>query len=328
LLVLFSAALGPAKAAGEDRFLTNLALLDALATEAVEQVLDSLGVAAGDSVNVLASGYNEGNGFIADAFARSLARRGCSVRMLAGVPETSQETAETGSGAKAPAQPDTLPDDDEEAEGQTDEPEEQEEHEGEDELDELGTDLFDQDSFAEDSTAVSDSTLFGAVEDTVATEDGAADEGPEDEPEDKQEDEPEEEAEPEEAPPEPQQVAAGRIYPPGTTLEFQVLEFGVTYPRVKRRFLVLGTASIQRLAGVYVQAKRIEGSDGEIVRVASGQSHLQDRLSGRSRILAEGAGYPFEEPTVPPGQIGKLAEPLVVLGIVGSLVYLFYQNQN
>ena len=78
LVVLLLGALAPTRAADEDRFLTNLALLDVLADEAVEQILDSLGVVAGDSIAVLADGYNEGNDFMADAFARSLARRGCS----------------------------------------------------------------------------------------------------------------------------------------------------------------------------------------------------------------------------------------------------------
>jgi hypothetical protein len=65
-----------------------------------------------------------------------------------------------------------------------------------------------------------------------------------------------------------------------------------------------------------------------ILRVANGQSHRQDELSARSRIIAEGASYPFTKPTLPAGQIGKLAEPVIVMGIIGSLVYLFYQNQN
>lgn len=320
LFVLFLGAFAPTKAADEDPFLTNLALLDVLAADAVEQVLDSLGVAPGDSIHVLADGYSEGNGFVADALVRGLTRRGCSVRMLAEASAALAESADEPAGG-APAETDSLPagSDDEEKEQQV-EAEEQTEQGEEDQQDDLEADLFDQELFADDSTSVSDSTLWGTPEDTLAADGGRA----------AQETavEPKKAAPPQKTAPAPQPVAAGRIYPPGTILEFQVLEFGVTYPQIRRRFLFLGTASIDRLAGVYVQARRIEGPGGEIVEVASGQSHHQDRLSGRSRVLAEGAGYPFTAPTVPPGQIGKLAEPIVVVGIIASLVYLFYQNQN
>jgi hypothetical protein len=244
--------------------------------------------------------------------------------MLSDVTPTPQEAAGAPGGGTEAAGADSVADasgDEDEGEGgQPDEEEDDQPGEEEDDQpDELDSDLFGEDPFAEDdTTSVSDSTLWGMPEDTLAADDGA----PDDEAEEGQDGQPEGQA------PTQQLVGAGRVYPPGTILEFQILEFGVMYPHVKRRLLVLGTASIGRLAGVYLQVRQIEGPGGEIVQVASGRSHHQDRLSGRSRILAEGATYPFTKPELPPGRIGKLAEPIVVMGIVGSLVYLFYQNQN
>jgi len=97
---------------------------------------------------------------------------------------------------------------------------------------------------------------------------------------------------------------------------------------VKRRFVLFGAPSVQRLAGVYLQGTRLQGPEGQVLSVAKGESHMQDRLSGRARTIAEGASYPFTKPTIPPGNLGKLLEPVAVLGVVSSLVYLFYQNQH
>jgi hypothetical protein len=132
-----------------------------------------------------------------------------------------------------------------------------------------------------------------------------------------------------EAPPAtPVPAPTWKLYPDGTVLEFRILEFGVNYPSIKRHLFFFGDASVRRLAGVYIEASRIEGPDGRIIDVASGQGHSNDRLSGHARMLAEGANYPFSKPTIPPSNLGKLIEPVLVLGIVSSLVYLFYQNQH
>jgi hypothetical protein len=102
----------------------------------------------------------------------------------------------------------------------------------------------------------------------------------------------------------------------------------VTYPSHKRKFGIFGDPTVRRLGGVYIQASKIEGPAGTILGTYNGQSHYEDRLSARSRALAEGASYPFAKPSVPPSGASKVVEPLVVVAIVCSLVYLFYQNQN
>ena len=111
-------------------------------------------------------------------------------------------------------------------------------------------------------------------------------------------------------------------------LEYRILEFGVTYPILKRRFLLFGDASVRRLGGLYITASRIQGPDGTILKVAKAQSHQEDYLSSRARVRSEGASYPFTKPVVPPANVGRYFEPVAVVGIITSLVYLFYQNQN
>lgn len=79
---LLVALTGPSEArGGGEGFSTNLALLDRLSNEAVGAVLDSLAFRDGDTVTVITEGGNEGDGFIAGAFARELTRRGAVVHM-------------------------------------------------------------------------------------------------------------------------------------------------------------------------------------------------------------------------------------------------------
>jgi hypothetical protein len=189
------------------------------------------------------------------------------------------------------------------------------------------------DPFAPDTTAADPDSLFWADADSVDTEDSFAEQqaepsGEEVEPGLQSPPQDQEPSEPVEESPVTPAPAPTEAYPEGAILEFRILEFGVSYPTVKRPFLMLGRSSVHRLGGVYLQGSHILGPEGTILEVASGQSHRQDRLSGSTRSLAEGATYPFQRPEIPPSRLGRYVEPVVVVGIIGSLVYLFYQNQN
>jgi hypothetical protein len=116
-------------------------------------------------------------------------------------------------------------------------------------------------------------------------------------------------------------------YPDGVTLDLQLLEFGVQYSEVGRRFLV-GSVSFTRVAGVYAQVSVLDGPHGELRDVLTAQRHHWDRVAGRQRVLAEGVAYPYSRPELNAPGLGNYVEPAVVVGIVGSLIYLFYANQN
>lgn len=315
----FFLAVGPARAGKEDAgFLTNIGLMDELTRQAVEALLDSLAFPVGDTVSIVQSGGGEGDAFVAEAIARSLARRGCVAHlteMPAAVPVQ-----------EAPQQPVSPPPVKEEPE-----------------LPRFGG-LF-PDSI---SQGRADSIAQGLIDTTRSSFDQGFAQGAVGTAEDQTKvDQPPPAGQPPagtgEAAPSPptgagasgapeagvtRPVPVRRIYPAGSVLEFRLLEFGVTYPSVKRRLFVFGKGSVHRLAGVYVQASRIEGPGGRVIDVASGQAHWHDQLGSGSRALAEGAAYPFLKPTTPPSSLARIVEPIAVLGIVSSLVYLFYQNQN
>jgi hypothetical protein len=284
---LIGALAGPAVGKDGEGFPTNLALLDRLSSEAVGAVLDSLGFRQGDTITVVTEGGNEGDGFIAGAFARELARRGAAVHMTVDLAPAPPPAA-----PQAPAAPDQEP------------PEE--------EIPQLPL----LPGAAGDTAAVNADSLRNSMPpDTTEASKQA-------------EPEPESPAAPSRPAGSPGPTVARKAYPDGLVLEFRVLEFGVSYPGVKRRYRLFGAPTVTRLGGVYVQASRIVGPEGTVLSIASGQSHYEDRLSSKARRLAEGANYPFTKPTIPPGSLGRVVEPIAVIGIVSSLVYLFYQNQN
>lgn len=292
----------PAGAGPEgEGFLTNLALLDRLSMQAVSVAVDSLRFQPGDTVVVMTEGGNEGDGFIAGAFARELTRRGIAVHM----------TIET---QPAAAPPPSIP--------VTPPPQHVQ-----------GTIPPSFMGSPEDTTQVqADSLKARAAADSarVASQQSGDESAPEEGSEDS--------GSPASSMPAPATAAPAastsaskvvrKVYPAGMVLEFRTLEFGVNYPAVKRRFKLFGSATVTRLGGVYVQASRVIGPDGTVVGMANGQSYYQDRLSSKARRLAEGATYPFTKPGFPPSNFGRVVEPIAVLGIVSSLVYLFYQNQN
>jgi hypothetical protein len=120
---------------------------------------------------------------------------------------------------------------------------------------------------------------------------------------------------------------AFRTLPAGEVLDLRLVEFGVSYSDVGRKML-FGPLRFTRVGGVYIQVTSLKGPEGELRQVLSAERHRIDRLSGSQRSLAEGASYPFNLPVLKSPGLGRYIEPTVVVGIVSSLVYLFYANQS
>jgi hypothetical protein len=212
VVVLLLGTVTPNEASEGQRFLTNLALLDQLVNEAVEQALDSLGVAEGDSLAILADGYNEGNVLAADAFARSLARRGCAVRILGEVAPAEASGDTTAAGAKGGDNgggtegSGSGQGDDEDKDDDSDTQQDQETSDSGGEF---------TDPFAADSSSVSDSTSWGAPIDSTEVA------------EEESQEKPAGEAEPDTTeapvPAVPEVVPSGRVYPSGRVIEFHLV---------------------------------------------------------------------------------------------------------
>ncbi len=305
-------AVGATGGQTDQGFSTNLGLLSRLAEEAVSSLLDSLDVRPGEKITVVSAVFHEGNDFIAAAACEGSRPAGSRGAYRERVRRSRPRRPPPG--LRRPARPRSIP--------RASPPPPRRTAPAP-----LPTTL--KTRFASDSTAVfpgstqvSDSLKAEAVaaKDSSATESApviehgiATQAAP---------------AAAQVAPAVAQTAPTVKPYPEGTVLEYRVLEFGVTYPVLKRRFFLFGDASVRRLGGVYLSASRIRGPEGTILKLVEAQSHKEDYLSSRARLRAEGASYPFTKPVVPPANVGKYFEPVAVAGIVTSLVYLFYQNQH
>ncbi len=113
----------------------------------------------------------------------------------------------------------------------------------------------------------------------------------------------------------------------GLVLSFRVVEFGVTYHDQWRQGF-LGQRVVERLAAVDLNCRLVSGDAKNIIWVGNGRSERLDIVPKSKLDLLEGRAYPFTRPSLPPQSLSRIVEPVLVLGIVAGLVFLFYSNQN
>jgi len=300
----------PAAAPVRDGLYSNLGLLDRLTREAVRDLADSLRLDRDKEVTILSTTWHEANWFVGSLLAETLAERNYRVRVAGwgsaadtargaapapaqggGTPPPAggEAPAPAGAGAGQSSYGGTADDDDE------DRP--------------VGTGAL------EDTTGAYADSVLKAQEDPLW---GSPSEEPE----------PPVVAAP--GTPQPRATAAAvgpGSYPEGQVLDLRIVEFGVHYPDGGRK-LLFGPMRFTRVGGVFLQVSTLQGPAGDFRQMTSAERHEVDRLTGSQRALVEGASYPFNPPVLKTPSLGRYIEPTVVVAIVGSLVYLFYANQN
>ncbi|NIM19482.1 MAG: hypothetical protein GTO51_03775 [Candidatus Latescibacteria bacterium] len=137
-----------------------------------------------------------------------------------------------------------------------------------------------------------------------------------------------------------------KTYPPGTNisadsagldsprlgtkameLEFQALEFSLTYPKVFRSYLI-GGKKIKRRAEVKIFAKLLDTAEQSVAWVGEASRDYNDQFPYGLRPAVEKGLFAFTKPPVEPTRWGRIIEPVVVSGIIVGLVYLFFSNQS
>jgi hypothetical protein len=326
---------GPPTSQAPERsgFYSNLGLLDTISREAVNVIADSLALPPGSAVTLYASTPHDANWFVGTVFGEILAERGYKVRILDWGPSQARgdSTNESPPPSPAPVQPKRP------RQGGEQNPQGQGAPQtGSDAVrDSTKDDNRDGD---EDGTTPADTTASNP--DSARADADSVRVGPEGEPPDEtspsekgQGGEPsafsQEQPTGSAATPAPGQApaAALRALPAGEVLDLRVVEFGVSYADVGRK-LFFGPLRFTRVGGVYIQVSSLGEPKGELRQVLSAERHRVDRLSSSQLTMAEGASYPFRIPELKVPGLGRYIEPTVVVGIVSSLVYLFYANQS
>jgi TonB family protein len=110
-----------------------------------------------------------------------------------------------------------------------------------------------------------------------------------------------------------------------TVLMFRVSEMEMRYPDVGRR-LWIGPKRVERFARMRLDLRLQRGSD--VIWSESAEHYAADRVPYGALRYLESAQYSFAKPEIAPGGASRFVEPLVVAGVIGGLVLLFYANQT
>lgn len=110
-------------------------------------------------------------------------------------------------------------------------------------------------------------------------------------------------------------------------LEYWVLDFDLSYPKIYRPYLI-GGKKVKRSADVKLLAKLLDPADDSVVWIGEASRSYKDGFSYKFLSEVETGIYAFAKPPQSTTKWGKLVEPVAVGGILIGLIYLFFSNQN
>jgi len=123
--------------------------------------------------------------------------------------------------------------------------------------------------------------------------------------------------------PAPPDEAAGR---PKYRVTYRIVSCETTYPRVWREWVV-GSRKVERRTRVDVYFQLSDGS-GAVVWAGGVERERREVVPGSRVAELATPGQSFTAPEVAAGGWDKILEPIVVAGIVGGLIYLFYTSRS
>jgi hypothetical protein len=114
---------------------------------------------------------------------------------------------------------------------------------------------------------------------------------------------------------------------PGPLLFYRVNDFSFRYADIFRR-MVIGPKRVRRLARTDLHL-RLSDPGGQTIVWSQNVSHSAVDVVPYGDVDAlETTTYAWGHPERRPSTLSRLYEPLIVAGIVGGLVFLFYSNQS
>jgi hypothetical protein len=116
---------------------------------------------------------------------------------------------------------------------------------------------------------------------------------------------------------------SGRVH----VMEIRVMDLSIRYGPVHRSWF-LGKRKVDRMATVEVSAVLLS-TDGSVAFSERLSGELIDELSYGEvdQVSGTGATDSWLTPEVPESEGGGVLEPIIVTGVVASLIYLFYSSR-
>ena len=107
---------------------------------------------------------------------------------------------------------------------------------------------------------------------------------------------------------------------------YRIVSCEVTYPRSWREWLV-GAKRVERRSAVDIHFQLLDESRA-IIWAGSENRERRDIVPGSRIADLSTPGQAFTAPGIEAGGWDKVIEPVVVAGIVGGLIYLFYTSKS
>jgi hypothetical protein len=129
----------------------------------------------------------------------------------------------------------------------------------------------------------------------------------------------------------PSGMAGGGAVPggnptPAFEIGYRIVSCDVTYPRAWREWLV-GARKVERRAAADIHFQLLD-TDGAVIWAGSEHRERRDIVPGSRVADLSTPGQAFTDPQMEAGGWDKVIEPVVVAGIVGGLIYLFYTSKS
>jgi len=109
-------------------------------------------------------------------------------------------------------------------------------------------------------------------------------------------------------------------------VSYRIVACEMTYPRVWREWLV-GTRKVERRAAVDIHFQ-LSDTSRSVLWAGSAKRERRDIVRGSRVPELVTPSQPFTTPALDAGGWDKVLEPVVVAGIVGGLIYLFYTSKS
>jgi len=109
-------------------------------------------------------------------------------------------------------------------------------------------------------------------------------------------------------------------------LNYRIVACETAYPRAWREWVV-GSRKVERRATVDIRFQ-LSDEESAILWAGSGQREKRDVVPGGRIADLATPGQPFTAPEMQAGGWDRVIEPVIVAGIVGGLIYLFYTSKS
>lgn len=111
----------------------------------------------------------------------------------------------------------------------------------------------------------------------------------------------------------------------GITMRVKIIDINIGYSSKKRKYFI-GKQVVKRISKLTLLFS-ISNPDGNIIATSKLISEINDELPLDTALLYQNSNYKFSNPKLPESH-SSILEPIVVTGIVGTLIYIFYANKE